>query len=112
MLANAGVQSHKTHAQALARALSQNNYNRAEIDMMFQKALEDLRQHTQQIREETEKREMESRKEIAQMKEQSAEIRLELTRSINRTLYITIASLGSLIVISNAASTFVHLFVR
>lgn len=89
-----GIENSETYAEQLSEALMQNMYSKSEVENMIERAISELREHTDKM--------------VLELRKDSHEMQLEIERIGTRTITTIVGILGSLIVLVGAISTFSH----
>lgn len=104
-----GIKHAEVFAISLAEALNQNLYTKSEVKQMYEEELKKFEARTLAIEKETAMRLQEMHERTYQL---PLEISLQIERMYRRAITTTIGTLGSLIVIVGAISTFAHVIFR
>lgn len=102
-LKDGGVDRSEIHAASLSEVIGYNVYTKGEIEKMFDAALKRFDERTQEMK-------AESAQALQKHEAEMLKIQLHLERTIHRSVYTTIAILGSLIVVVGVIASFAHYF--
>lgn len=102
MLADGGVEKADIHSASLCATISQNIYLKFEVDKMIEDALKRFDERTLQIR-------AEMKADMAELRLEMRDMRLDLERKISRMTFNVVTILGGLYIFVGAITTFIHI---